>query len=90
MSLLICPIPDGAGYWHQLEEIIIDPINGGELITTPNGKQLLKYAITAPFSIDDYSEPDIRVRNMILMLFGDDCDYTGNVYYDNIGFSFRS
>jgi len=88
MQLVIIPEPDGANYWYEAGYIDIDPVNGGEVITGADGTQLRKYEIFQPFSISQYSAR-VRVRSIILTLFNEgDSDYSGNVYYDNIGFMF--
>jgi len=88
MRLVIIPEPDGAGYWYEAGYIDIDPVDGGEIITGAGGIQLRKYVIELPFTIRQYSTP-VRVRSIILTLFNEgDSDYSGTVYYDNIGFVF--
>jgi len=91
LQLTIVPEPDGAGYWYEAGQISIDPINGGERFINSEGVALRKYTIVLPFKIADYSGDDeVRVRRIILALFnGDDSDYSGFVYYDNIGFIMR-
>ena len=85
LLLTVVPVPGGGTFWHEAGSQSIDPVNGGELITSPDGRQLLKFSITQPFSISDYTE-DLLPRNLILVLFNDDSDYVGTVWYDNIGF----
>ena len=85
LMLTVVPVPGGGSFWHEAGTQSIDPVNGGELITTPDGRQLLKFSITQPFSISDYAE-DLLPRNLVLVLFNDDSDYAGTVWYDNIGF----
>ena len=88
LQIAIIPVPDGAGWWYEAGRPDIDPVNGGEVITTDDGRQLRKYTIDLPFTINDYSSL-VRVRNIILALFNyGNSDYSGNVYYDNIGFKF--
>ncbi|MCL2627270.1 MAG: glycoside hydrolase family 5 protein [Oscillospiraceae bacterium] len=88
LQIAVIPVPDGAGWWYEAGRVDIDPINGGEVITTADGRQLRKYVIDLPFTIQDYSSP-VRVRNIILALFNwGETDYSGTVYYDNIGFKF--
>jgi len=89
LQIAIIPEPNGAGWWYEAGRIDIDPINGGEIITTADGRQLRKYVIIQPFSINDYSSA-VPPRSIILPLFNfGNSDYSGNVYYDNIGFKFE-
>jgi endoglucanase len=89
MRLTIIPEPDGASYWHEAGYIAIDPVNGGEVFVNSEGVTLRRYTIKVPFSIADYSE-EVRVRRIILVLcnYGES-DYSGNVFYDNIGFEMQ-
>jgi len=89
MQLVIVLVPDGAGWWYEAGRVDIDPVNGGERITTADGRELRKYTILHPFTIAEYSSR-VRVRNIILPLYNEGhSDYSGNVYYDNIGFIFE-
>jgi len=90
MQLVIIPEPDGAGWWYEAGTVEIDPVNDGEVITNDFGKELRKYTIELPFSISQYSER-VRVRSIILVLYNNEgsSDFSGNVYFDNIGFMFE-
>jgi endoglucanase len=86
-------VPDGSPYWFEAgsdDRFIIDPVNGGELITNPNGLILRKFTINIPFSISDYPT-EMRPRNFVLALYNDEddgSDFSGLIFYDNIGFVF--
>ncbi|MDR2600825.1 MAG: glycoside hydrolase family 5 protein [Oscillospiraceae bacterium] len=86
-------VPDGSPYWFEVGEndrFAIDPVNGGELITNPNGLILRKFTINIPFSISDYPT-EMRPRNFVLALYNDEddgSDFSGLIFYDNIGFVF--
>ena len=87
LQMEVCPIPNGAGYWYQIPgSVSIDPLNDGTPVIALDGKELLKYTLIKPFNINEYSQPNIRPRNLVLALHGSDCDYTGDIYYDNITF----
>jgi endoglucanase len=85
LELNFAPIPAGAGYWHQAGMQVIDPVSGGETVITPDGAELLKFTLSQPFTVTDYSEP-VLPRNLVLALAGNACDYAGNIWYDNIAF----
>jgi|GEM_PF-293270 len=94
LQLAVVLVPDGGSYWHEVDagRVTIDPINGGELITGANGAALRKYTLNIPFTTKEYSgSVSLRVRNIILALYNNEdneCDYSGYIYYDNIGFVF--
>ena len=92
IKIAVCPTPNGDGYWYQSGEVTVDPVNGGEAVTAPGGRELLKYTVTVPLNKDPdaygvypFSEK-VAIRNIILALHNDDSDYEGRVYYDNIRF----
>jgi len=82
--------PNGDPWWYQAGSYVIDPINGGSLFTNPEGVALRKYFVSVPFSLEDYPNTDIQFRNFVLQLQNgendDWSDYSGYVFYDNIGF----
>ena len=87
LQMEVCPIPNGAGFWYQIPgSANIDPVGGGESVTASDGRALLKYTIVKPFDISNYSQSNIRPRNLVLALHGSGCDYVGDIFYDNIGF----
>ncbi|MCR5293217.1 MAG: cellulase family glycosylhydrolase [Eubacterium sp.] len=90
IAIAVCSIPNGDGYWYQSGEAMIDPVNGGEAVTAPGGRELLKYTITLPVNAAEpgvYPFSDkVAIRNIILALHNEDSDYEGRVYYDNIGY----
>ena len=88
VKIAVCPIPNGDGYWYQAGEITLDPVNGGEAVTAPGGRELLKYSVKLPLNKDEYGvypfSEKVAIRNIILALHNEDSDYEGRVYYDNI------
>ena len=86
LEMAVMPVPAGAGYWHDAGRVRIDPVSG-ETARATSG--LRKYTVSVPFTIADYSE-EVRPRNIVLALYNaGDSDYSGNVYYDNIGFALK-
>jgi len=85
LELHFIPVPGGGSYWHEAGAQAMDPVNGGETVTTPDGRTLLKFTLIQPFSVADYTEAALP-RNLVLALAGEECDYTGYIWYDNIGF----
>lgn len=89
LDIYVCPIPDGAGYWYQAGNMVIDPVNGGETITNSEGTTLLKYHISVPFSADgSYPYTDeVPMRNLVLVFTSAESDYNGYIYCDNVEFA---
>ena len=86
ISIEVCSIPDGEGYWYQSGTFTFDPTQGEE-VTAPGGRKLLKYYAYVPLNNTTYGEyPFVEspIRNTILALHGVDCDFEGRIYYDNI------
>ncbi|MBO4862977.1 MAG: cellulase family glycosylhydrolase [Eubacterium sp.] len=90
IGIEVCPIPDGDGWWYQAGQIVIDPVNGGTPVTTPGGRELLKFSGFVPLNKDienygEYTHPDnVPLRNIVLALHNLDSDFDGRIYYDNI------
>ncbi|MCR5632809.1 MAG: cellulase family glycosylhydrolase [Eubacterium sp.] len=86
----VCSIPNGDGYWYQSGGFTLDPVNGGTAVTTPGGRELLKYTVYVPLNNTEYGvypfSENVAIRNTILALHNADSDYEGRVYYDNIGY----
>ncbi len=89
IAIDVCSIPNGDGYWYQSGKVSLDPTTG-EAVTTPGGRELIKYKVYIPLNNDvsrygiyPFSEKT-AIRNIILALHNEDSDYSGNVYYDNI------
>jgi len=90
IEISVNSIPNGDGYWYTSGTAVLDPVNGGEAVTTPGGRELLKYYVYVPVNNDadaygvyPFSE-GTPIRNIILALHNADSDYEGRVYYDNI------
>ena len=90
IQIEVCSTPNGDGYWYQSGGVEIDPVKGGTPVTTPGGRELVKYNVYVPVNNvgDDYGEhpfsANVPIRNIILALHNADSDYAGRVYYDNI------
>lgn len=85
IQIEVCPIPNGDGYWFQLPTgFEFDPTDAdAEVVTMTDGTELLKFELTIPFEVTYAS----RMRNIIFAIHGNDTDYTGMLYLDNIGFT---
>ncbi|MCR4837592.1 MAG: cellulase family glycosylhydrolase [Eubacterium sp.] len=90
IRIAVCSTPNGDGYWYQSGEFELDPVQGGEAVSAPGGRELLKYNVYVPVNqvADQYGEysfsENVLIRNIILALHNEDSDYEGRVYYDNI------
>ncbi|MCR4845876.1 MAG: cellulase family glycosylhydrolase [Eubacterium sp.] len=93
IQIEVCSTPNGMGYWYQSGGITLDPVNGGTPVTTPGGRELVKYNVYVPLNNEgaDYglypfsnAEEEAVIRNIILALHNADSDYEGRIYYDNI------
>ncbi|MBO4862980.1 MAG: leucine-rich repeat protein [Eubacterium sp.] len=89
LVLAVASVPNEYPYWYESGEQLFDPLKEDETITTPDGKELLKYCVYIPLNniTANYCENPFDagyLRNIVLIISGDDTDYNGLVYYDNI------
>ncbi len=92
IQLEVCSIPGGNGYWYVSGGATFDPVAGGEAVTTPGGRELLKFTVFVPVNAtaENYGvyefpfDDQVGIRNIVLALHNADSDYAGRVYYDNI------
>jgi len=66
----------------------VDVVNGeGEFFTAMDGRELYKVTVFLPLSaFDRRAFSGFRVPTIQLHMLGHDCDYSGMLYLDNIGF----
>ncbi|MDR1559040.1 MAG: glycoside hydrolase family 5 protein, partial [Clostridiales bacterium] len=83
LTLNVCPIPNGDGYWYQAGSYSFDE-SVGTPFTTAGGVALVKYQISVPLSEDGSYPFTVGIRNLVLALQSSGSDYVGNIYYDNI------
>jgi endoglucanase len=86
LVLNVCPIPDGDGYWYQAGSAVLTA-DEGTPVTSVDGAALLKFHVEVPLAKDGLYPFTVRLRNLVLALQSDGSDYSGTVYYDNIGFT---
>lgn len=81
-NLVVQPIIQSPQYnfWFQVDPVIIDFSKG-----KPVANGLLKYSLRMPITKEgQLISSDAIIRNLIFITVGEDTDYAGTIYYDNI------